>query len=158
MLVRGPDLLIELIPTGSVTRAATTLLQLTYRPTVALVWVMALTNLYHLSVPVRRPWRRDLPGAALAIVLCFAGSYGLQAYLELTSKYGVLSAPIGVLLFFYVSALAVLLGAELNAEIDRTWPTGPTAEAQRRKQMELGRPFPGTNRTPPITTYDSVRR
>lgn len=141
VLVLGPDLLIELAPTGSLTRATSALLQLAYWPTVALGSVMALASLYHLSVPVRTPWHRDVPGAVLAMALWVTGSYGLRAYLESTSKYGALSASIGVLLFFYVTALAVLIGAELNAEIDKMWPTAATAEARARSgSSETGPP------------------
>lgn len=132
VLVLGPGLLIELAPTGSLTRATSALLQLAYWPAVALVTMVALASLYHLSVPVRSPWHRDLPGAVLAMVLWIAGSYALRAYLESSSKYGALTASIGVLLFFYVTALAVLIGAELNAEIDKLWPTAATAEGRSR--------------------------
>lgn len=134
LLVLGPELIVTLFPAGSVTEVADAVLQLAYWPTVALVSVLALASLYHLSVPVRTPWRRDLPGAVLAMVLWLAGSYGLRAYLASTSKYGALAAPIGVLLFFYVTALAVLVGAELNAEIDKRSPTTATAEARERSK------------------------
>ena len=136
VLVLGPDLLVDLAPAGSLTQATSTLIQLGYWPAVALASVLALASLYHLSVPVRTPWRRDLPGAVLAMALWLAGSYGLRAYLESTAKYGVLSAPIGVLLFFFVTALAVLIGAELNAEIDKMWPTTSTSEGRQRSQRE----------------------
>jgi membrane protein len=81
-----------------------------------------LTSLYHQSLPVRRPWRRALPGAILPVVLWIFGSYLLRMYLEVVFGhelvYGALAAPVAALLFFYVTALAVLLGAELNAAID----------------------------------------
>jgi membrane protein len=34
-----------------------------------------------------------------------------------------LAGPLVLLLWLYVSAFAVLLGAELNAEIEKMWPT-----------------------------------
>lgn len=142
VLVLGPDLLIDLAPAGSLTQATSAVVELAYWPSAALASVLALASLYHLSVPVRTPWWRDLPGAALAMALWLAGSYGLRAYLESTAKYGVLSAPIGVLLFFFVAALAVLLGAELNAEIDKMWPTASTAEGRQRSR-DSGSAAPG---------------
>ena len=39
-----------------------------------------------------------------------------------------------VLIFMYLTALAILLGAELNAEIDRLWPVQATAQARREEQ------------------------
>ena len=132
LLVFGPRLAIDLVPTQSLSQVAEVLLEVAYWPAVAILSLGALTSLYHLSVPVRTPWRRDVPGAALAMVLWLLGSYGLRAYLGSTTKYGVLTAPIAALLFFYVSGLAVLLGAELNAEIDKMWPTRRTTEARER--------------------------
>jgi membrane protein len=48
-----------------------------------------------------------------------------------TATYGPLGAPVAVLLFLYLTALAILLGAELNAEIDRLWPLRVTQQARR---------------------------
>jgi membrane protein len=47
-----------------------------------------------------------------------------------TATYGPLSAPVAVLVFLYLTALAVLLGAELNAETDRLWPSRATERAR----------------------------
>jgi len=49
--------------------------------------------------------------------------YVTVAFREHTT-YGPLGAPIVVLLFMYVTALAVLFGAFLNAEIDKSLPRG----------------------------------
>jgi len=38
-----------------------------------------------------------------------------------------------VLFFMYLTALAILLGAELNAEIDRLWPVHATEQARREE-------------------------
>ncbi len=52
---------------------------------------------------------------------------GLRAYLALNSRddavYSQLGTPIAVVLWLYVTAFAVLLGAELNAEIEKLWPS-----------------------------------
>ena len=58
------------------------------------------------------------------------GSIGLRAYIGFVIgprlSYGTLGAPIAALLFFFVLALAVLIGAELNATIEEFWPSRPT--------------------------------
>ena len=41
---------------------------ISYWPVVILIGLSLLATLYHLSVPVRTPWRRALPGALLALV------------------------------------------------------------------------------------------
>ena len=104
-----------------------------YWPVVIIVSIVFLTSLYHVSVPVRTPWRRDLPGAFLALVIWVVGSVLLRVYLDTSvdrnSAYGSLAAPIAILFWLYITALAVLIGAGLNAVVDRTWPIVPTPEA-----------------------------
>lgn len=51
------------------------------------------------------------------------------------SPYRSMSAPIVVLVFFYVIGLGILLGAELNAESDRLWPSPQTARARARRPV-----------------------
>jgi membrane protein len=95
---------------------------LVYWPIAVLAGLAILTTLYHLSVPHRRKWRSALPGAVFAILIWAVGSWGLRRYVAFVFKrtvaYGTLGAPVAVLLFLYVTALAVLLGAELNATLD----------------------------------------
>ena len=80
-----------------------------------LLVLAALATLYHLGVPWRTPWHRDLPGAVLAMAGWFAASGGLRAYLALAGQddqvYQRLGTPIAVVLWLYVSAVALLLGA-----------------------------------------------
>jgi membrane protein len=70
--------------------------------------------------PPPRP--RIKPGAALATVLWLIASELLSLYVSqlgtFGATYGSLGAAVGVMLWFYVSAYAVLLGAELNARLE----------------------------------------
>jgi membrane protein len=65
---------------------------------------------------------RITPGAALATVLWLIASELLSIYVSrigtFGATYGSLGAAVGVMLWFYVSAYAVLLGAELNARLE----------------------------------------
>jgi membrane protein len=66
--------------------------------------------------------RRIKPGAALATVLWLIASEVLSLYVSriaaFGATYGSLAAAVGVMLWFYISAYAVLLGAELNARLE----------------------------------------
>lgn len=138
VLVLGPDAVVHLAP-GAVTPAATVLVRAAYWPAVAVLSVCALATLYHLSVPVRTPWRRDLPGAVLAMALWVGGSLALRTYLTSSLRntdYGPLTGPIAALLFLYVAALAILIGAELNSEIDAMRPVESTAEGRERSRVQ----------------------
>ncbi|MER6913282.1 YihY/virulence factor BrkB family protein [Streptomyces sp. NPDC000594] len=138
LAVVGPDRLVELVPWG------TTLVTVLYWPVVSLLSIAFLTTLYHVSVPVRSPWIEDVPGALVALGMWVLGSFLLRIYLTSTVEgptiYGSLSAPIAVLLWIGISAFAVLVGAAVNAAIDRVWPSVATsaarAEAERRRAAE----------------------
>jgi membrane protein len=101
--------------------------EVAYWPTVVLLAIAALGALYRVAVPRRARWWRDLPGAAIATGVWLLGSAGLRvygAYLANTdSVYGPMSGPIVALLWLWLTALAVLLGAELNAQIEQTGRT-----------------------------------
>ncbi|MEV0917197.1 YihY/virulence factor BrkB family protein [Streptomyces sp. NPDC049967] len=128
LLVVGPDRVVEYIPWG------TELISVMYWPLVILLSIAFLTTLYHVSVPVRSPWIEDTPGALMALAIWVLGSFLLRIYLTSTVEgptiYGSLAAPIAVLLWIGVSAFAVLVGAAVNAAIDRVWPSVATAAAR----------------------------
>ncbi|MFF1837296.1 YihY/virulence factor BrkB family protein [Streptomyces sp. NPDC058231] len=128
LLVVGPDRVVEFIPWG------TELISVLYWPLVILLSIAFLTTLYHVSVPVRSPWIEDTPGALVALAMWVLGSFLLRIYLTSTVEgptiYGSLAAPIAVLLWIGISAFAVLVGAAVNAAIDRVWPSVATAAAR----------------------------
>ena len=105
-----------------------TVWEILYWPVVAGLGIVLLTWVLHIAAPHSTPWRRDLPGAALALTVLVLGSVGLRIYttnfLEGSSAFTLFTAPLAVLLWLYVSAFAVLLGAELNSEIEKQWPHG----------------------------------
>jgi membrane protein len=104
-------------------RVLSDLIGFTYWPVVALVSLGALCTLYHLAVPVRPRWRHTIPGAVVAAGLWIVGSIGLRSYVQWVFHrnvdYGALAAPVAILLFCYITAMAVLIGAEINAEMGR---------------------------------------
>ncbi|SFS42017.1 YihY/virulence factor BrkB family protein [Saccharopolyspora flava] len=106
-----------------------------YWPAVVLGSIASLSTLYMVSVPIRAPWHEHLPGAAVALVVWLAGSFGLRIYLDVSLEnspvYGALAAPMGVLLWLYVTAFAVLLGGAVNAELDTVQPSREIAIARR---------------------------
>jgi membrane protein len=143
LLALGPDALISLVP-DSVADTLSTLVHIAYWPVVGFLSVVLIATLYRMSLPVRIRWRSGLPGAVLAMALWLLGSFTVRAYLESSfrnkSSYGSLSAPIAALLFFYVTALAVLIGAELNSAIAYVRPTASTFPGQERPSGQATTP------------------
>ncbi|MEW1720125.1 YihY/virulence factor BrkB family protein [Streptomyces sp. NPDC093109] len=134
LAVVGPDRVAEVIPWG------TEVISVLYWPVVTLLSIAFLTTLYHVSVPARSPWVEDVPGALIALGMWVLGSFLLRIYLTSTVEgptiYGSLAAPIAVLLWIGVSAFAVLVGAAVNAAIDRVWPSVATAAARAAKDRQ----------------------
>jgi membrane protein len=120
LVLAGPSAVDALLP------ARLDFLNQLYWPVVTILSAGFLNTLYHLSVPVRTPWISDLPGSFLALSIWILGSFVLRWILQTTvggtSIYGPLAAPIAVLMWLYMTAIAVLIGAALNAVVDRTWP------------------------------------
>jgi membrane protein len=125
MLVLGPDLLRRTFP-RSVRPTVSTVIAAGYYPALVLLLLAGLATFYKLAPPRRLPWHRGLPGATLAVLIFLAGSVGMRTYvsfiLDKNHAYVNLAAPIAALLFFFVLALGVLLGAELNAAIQERAP------------------------------------
>ena len=129
LVVAGPTLVRNLLP------AQLEVLTRFYWPFVLLLSICFLATLYHLSVPVRTNWTFNLPGATFALAAWIFGSYLLRWVLTETaaesgSIYGPLAAPIAVLLWLYLLALAVLIGAAVNAAFDSIFPQQSTTRAR----------------------------
>jgi membrane protein len=105
-------------------QSARHLVQIGRWPVLGLVLLAALLALYGLGPSRAAPKPRWLViGAVLAIVLWLIGSVLLSWYLSnfanYTATYGSLGAAIGFMTWMWLSAIIVLVGAELNSEIER---------------------------------------
>jgi membrane protein len=136
-LVLGPTYLPKLFPVDA-RKTAARVIHDAYWPVVVLLLLVGLTSLYHLAPPRRLPWRRGVPGAVLAMAIFLLGSAGLREYITFivahNHAYGTLAAPIAALLFFFLLALGVLLGAEFNAAIEQASPSTRRPRSERRWQ------------------------
>jgi membrane protein len=93
-------------------------------PAALLVLALVVSAVYLLASNGRRPLRSVVPGALLAVALwalaSLAFALGLLLFPDYGAVYGSLGAAISLLLYLYVSAAAaLLLGAEVNAAIQR---------------------------------------
>ena len=92
-------------------------------PALFLVAAGAFAVVYRYG-PSRAParWRWLTPGAAVAAALWLGGSAGFSWYLgnvaHLDVTYGSLGTVIGFMLWLWFSVMVILIGAELNSEIE----------------------------------------
>src|SRR5271170_1888187 len=98
-------------------------------------FLAAVLSMYLLGPNTRVTLRSALPGAVLAVLGWFLGSFGFTFYLkrfgDYDITYGALGAVIVLMLWFYIISIAILLGAEVNAQL------------ARRKALGESLPVPG---------------
>jgi membrane protein len=90
--------------------------------------LVAFTATFHLGpdfAPEHRRWRLIMPGAIVAVILWLAASGLFAVYTAHFGSYdktwGSLSAVIVMLTWLWLSALALLFGAEIDAQIERRY-------------------------------------
>ena len=81
----------------------------------------ALGTLYAASLDKRQPWEEMLPGITAALLSWIVVSIGFSVYVENFANYsviyGTLGAVIVLLMWLYMTAVILILGAELNAAL-----------------------------------------
>jgi membrane protein len=93
-------------------------------PVIFLFALAAFSLLYNFA-PNRRAehWRWWSPGTLVAVALWLAASLGLKLYVDNIGTYNLAYGSIGgvivLLLWFYVTSIAILIGAQLNALSER---------------------------------------
>jgi membrane protein len=97
-------------------------------PVVSALVVLAIAVLNYFAPDAEQDWEWVTPGAVLSTILWLIASLALKLYLErfadYNATYGSLGGVIVLMLWFYLSALAVLVGSEMNAEIEHASPYG----------------------------------
>jgi membrane protein len=83
--------------------------------------VLAVEALYFLAPNVQQRFRATLPGAVLSVSFWIVLSYLLGLYFRtfanFNKTYGTLGAGIALMVWLYWTGFAMLVGAELNAEL-----------------------------------------
>jgi membrane protein len=103
---------------------AITIFNIVKWPVIVLVLMTMLAILYYGAPNVRHPgFRWITPGGVLAVILWIVASVGFAFYVSnfgsYNKTYGSLAGVIVFLIWLWISNCAVLLGAEMNAEVER---------------------------------------
>jgi membrane protein len=114
-----------------------TVLNLARWPVLLLIVIFAVSVLYRYGPNRERAeWRWVTPGSLLASVVWIVASIGFSWYVAnfgtYNETYGSLGAIIGFMVWMWISATIIIMGAELNSEI----------EHQTRRDSTTGRPLP----------------
>lgn len=98
-----------------------TILNLLRWPLIVVIGFGALAVLYKVAPNRSNPqWRWVTPGSVVAVLLWLLGSAGFGWYIEsfgdMSKTYGSLAGIVVLMLWFFITAYAILLGAEINSE------------------------------------------
>ena len=103
--------------------------------------VLAVEALYFLAPNVKQRFRATLPGAILSVAFWIGLSYLLGVYFRTFANfnhtYGTLGAGIALMVWLYWTGFAMLVGAELNAELAKRTKEGPLEQKQEPPPMKL---------------------
>jgi membrane protein len=146
----------ELGDEGGAAGAAGSVLSVVRWPLLAAVVLVCVGLLYRWA-PDRRPprWSWVSPGAVIATVVWLIASVGFTIYTtnfgNYNETYGALGTVVVVMLWLYLSSYAVILGAEINGELERQTlldttigPELPLGERSAYVADTIGRPRDGT--------------
>jgi membrane protein len=111
------------------------------RYAIALLLLIAITAIiYHFGPFLKQRFRFITPGALFAIGVWLLLGYVFRVYItkfggeaSYNKTYGTVAGLVILLLFFYIDALVLLVGAEINSEIDFAIAGLPKGDAPEQK-------------------------
>jgi membrane protein len=110
--------------------------------------VLSIEAIYFVGPNVKQRFKDQIPGAAIAVSSWIGASLGFGWYVGHFARYnqtfGTLGAVIGLMMWFYITALALMLGAEINAELMHARGSVVSAKIPGERSIQL----PETEKTP----------
>jgi membrane protein len=108
-------------------------------PLVIACALIGIELVYYLAPASDQRWQGVTPGAALALVLWLAMSFGLRFYVarfaNYSATYGGIGGVILLMLWLYLSALVLLVGAEIDSEIQAAVRRRAAPERRRAERV-----------------------
>jgi membrane protein len=110
-------------------------------PIVLLFVLLSFSLIYYFAPDLRdQDWKWVTPGSVIALVLWLAVSFAFRAYLKYfdsySATYGSLGAVIIMMLWFYLTGAAILIGGEINSEIENAAAEAGAPDAKERGEKE----------------------
>lgn len=103
-------------------------------PVAVALLIVATAIIYYAAPNADVPFRLITPGAIIAVVVWVLASLGFAFYIahfaNYSATYGSLGAVVILLFYFYISAMVLLFGAEVNGVIEDHAHPGPTPHAE----------------------------
>jgi membrane protein len=137
-VVGGSDLAAWLAAQAGAGEAAARLWSVVQWPVAIALVVLAVDLLFYFAPNADAKWVWLTPGSLLATGLWLLASAGFKLYVQNFGSYAAVHGAIGtvvmLMLWLYLSGLALLVGAELNAEIDKALARGHQPQGPGRRK------------------------
>ncbi|MBM3105133.1 YihY/virulence factor BrkB family protein [Pseudomonas sp. V1] len=122
LMVLGPQVMEWIASQVGMQEFIVTLWTILRWPAIIILMMVAVALIYYVMPDVKQEFRFITPGSVLAVVVWIIASLGFGYYVktfaDYNAMYGSIGAIIVLLLYFYISAAVLLLGAEMNAVIE----------------------------------------
>lgn len=117
-------------------------------PVVLAVVLLAFALIYYFSPNVKdMRWQWITPGSVVGLGLWLLASFIFRAYLSIFDTYGAAYGSLGammvLLLWLYLTGVAILVGGEMNAAIEDAAARAGVPEAKERGEKRPGENAPG---------------
>jgi len=145
LLLYGGEIAEKVAASFGLGQVFTTVWKILQWPIVLAFILFAFSLIYYFAPDLHdQDWKWVTPGSFIGIILWLLVSFGFRAYLNYfdsySATYGGLGAVIIMMLWFYLTGAAILIGGEINSEIENA-----AAEAGAPDAKERGEKAPDEN-------------
>jgi len=103
-------------------------------PVIIALMLLVVDAVYYVCPDIEQEWRWITPGSVFAVFMWVVVSLGFKAYVDnfgdYNKVYGSIAGVIVLMLWLYWSGMVLLLGGEINAEIEQA------ATARQKRRVE----------------------
>ncbi|MFB3814711.1 MAG: YihY/virulence factor BrkB family protein [Terriglobales bacterium] len=145
LVTYGPEIANFIFGQGAIGAAVTWTWKILQWPVAIFAVLVAFALMYAFAPDVEQDWHWVTPGSVIGVVLWLVASLGMRVYLNFSNSYsetyGALGTVIIMLLWLYITGAAILIGSEINSEIEHA-----AAERGHPRAKQQGEKAPGEKR------------
>lgn len=109
-------------------------------PVIIALMLLVVDAVYYVCPDIEQEWRWVTPGSVFAVTMWVVVSLGFKAYVDnfgdYNKVYGSIAGVIVLMLWLYWSGMVLLLGGEINAEIEQVATEHQKGRAETRKAKQ----------------------
>ncbi|PYS47225.1 MAG: ribonuclease BN [Acidobacteria bacterium] len=144
LLLYGSEIAKAIAAQAGLSKVFTVTWNISQWPIVLFFTLLSFNLIYYFAPDLKKEkWEWITPGAAVGVALWLLVSFAFKTYLKYfnsySATYGSLGALIIMMLWFYFTGLTILIGGEVNAEIEDAEAKAEKSEAKIDKATDEGK-------------------